>query len=433
MPSRLLRVVRRRVLAILLAICVLSIAPVAHAASKSGGSSASKRKEAQRIEDQLDRLYDEMSALAEDANAAQLRLATAEGDVRTAKAAAAETGATYDHTLEVVQGTVRRRYVEGEAGSINLGSSLSDNARRNVYLSVAQGRALDSIDALVAAKQDVDRDRAKATKAAKRAASEKKLAKDSLAKAQRLADKQEALLKSVQSDVARLLVVEEKQRLAAEAKAAAAAETRRKAAAAKELERRRQEQAKADSAARQQAQAQAKSTSKSSKPKTPKLSDKVAPSPQADAPADAASGSSNPGDVRALSDKELAAAAGQAPAVPASSGASAAIARAKAQLGKPYVWGAQGESYYDCSGLIVFSWKAAGKNLPHSSRALYAATQRVSQDQLQPGDLLFFGSPIHHVAMYIGNGEMIEAPHRGALVRIRPSGRRDYVGAGRIG
>jgi peptidoglycan DL-endopeptidase CwlO len=405
--------------AILLSICVLSIPPVAHAASKSGGSSASKRKEAQRIQDQLDQLY------------AQLRLATAEADVRAAKAAAAETGATYQKTLEVVQGRVRRRYVEGEAGSINLRSSLTDNARRNVYLSVAQGRALDSIDALVAAKQDVDRDRAKAAKAAKRAASEKKVAKDSLAKAQRLADKQEALLKSVQADVARLLVVEENQRLVAEAKAAAAAEQKRKIAAAKELERRRQEQAKADNAARQQAAAQAKATS-NSKTKAPKLNDRVSPN-SPDAPAGSQGGSSNPGDVRALSDKELAAAAGESPPVPASSGAAAAIARAKAQLGKPYVWGAEGEAYYDCSGLMVFSWRAAGKSLPHSSRALYAATQRVSQDQLQPGDLMFFGSPIHHVAMYIGNGEMIEAPHRGALVRIRPSGRRDYVGAGRVG
>ncbi len=428
MPSRLQRVVRRPVTAILLSICVLSIPPVAHAASKSGGSSASKRKEAQRIQDQLDRLYDQMSALSEDANAAQLRLATAEADVKAAKLAAAETGATYDQTLSLVQGRVRRTYVEGEAGSIHLGASLSDNARRNVYLSVAQGRAIDAIDSLAAAKQDVDRDRAKAAKAAKRAASEKKLARDSLAKAQRLADKQEALLKSTQADVARLLVVEEQARLKAEAQVAAAAEAKRKVAAAKELARRRQEQAKADSAARQQAAA---AQAKGAKTKAPKLSDKLTPTPPAD-PA-SSGGSSNPGDVRALSDKELAAEAGQAPDVPASSGAGAAIARAKAQLGKPYVWGAQGEAYYDCSGLIVFSWKAAGKNLPHSSRALYSVTQRISQDQLQPGDLLFFGSPIHHVAMYIGNGEMIEAPHRGALVRIRPSGRRDYVGAGRIG
>jgi peptidoglycan DL-endopeptidase CwlO len=425
-----LRVNRQRflfcVVVFVLTISTLIIPRIADAAPKDGGTSAAKRKEAQRIQDQLDNLYDQMSALSEDANAAQLRLAIAERDVKEAKASAAETGANYDTTLTAVKTRIQRQYAQGEGISIKLSSSLNDNSRRQVYLSVAQNRSIDSIDALMAVKQDLDKDRAKAARAAKRAENEKKLAKNSLSKAQRLADRQEALLKSVKSDVARLLVVEEQQRLAAEAKRAKAAEAARKAAAVKEVERRKQAQAKLDAAAQAAAV------------KHPKLDGRVAPTkPTATMPdpatPEAPNKGTNPGDVRVLNDQALAAEAGQAPAVAAAPGAASAVATAKAQIGKPYVWGAAGESYYDCSGLMLFAWRAGGHSLPHSSRAQYAATRRVSQGQLQPGDILFFGSPIHHVGMYIGNGEMVEAPHRGALVRVRPIGRRDYVGAGRVG
>jgi cell wall-associated NlpC family hydrolase len=64
----------------------------------------------------------------------------------------------------------------------------------------------------------------------------------------------------------------------------------------------------------------------------------------------------------------------------------------------------------------------------------YSETRRVSSADLQPGDLLFYGSPIHHVAMYIGGGQLVEAPYTGALVRVTSTGgRSDYVGAGRPG
>ena len=63
----------------------------------------------------------------------------------------------------------------------------------------------------------------------------------------------------------------------------------------------------------------------------------------------------------------------------------------------------------------------------------YSVTRRVSQSDWQPGDLLFFGSPIHHVGMYIGNGQLVEAPYTGASVRVASAYRSDYVGAGRPG
>jgi cell wall-associated NlpC family hydrolase len=121
-----------------------------------------------------------------------------------------------------------------------------------------------------------------------------------------------------------------------------------------------------------------------------------------------------------------------APTVTAPNGnAQAAVDAALSQVGKPYQWGAAGPDSYDCSGLTMWAWAHAGVSLPHSSAAQYSATSRVSQSDWQPGDLLFYGSPIHHVGMYIGGGRMVEAPYTGASVRVVSPYRSDYVGAGR--
>jgi peptidoglycan DL-endopeptidase CwlO len=116
----------------------------------------------------------------------------------------------------------------------------------------------------------------------------------------------------------------------------------------------------------------------------------------------------------------------------ARAGAGKAVQAALSQIGKPYKWGAAGPNAYDCSGLTSWAWAQAGRSLPHSSRAQYASTTRVSRDDLQPGDLLFFGSPIHHVAMYIGNGRMVEASRSGTPIRVSSINRSDYAGAGRV-
>jgi peptidoglycan DL-endopeptidase CwlO len=113
--------------------------------------------------------------------------------------------------------------------------------------------------------------------------------------------------------------------------------------------------------------------------------------------------------------------------------AQVAVDAALSQVGKPYQWGAAGPDSYDCSGLTMWAWAQAGVSLPHNSSMQYAATARVAQSELQPGDLMFFGSPIHHVAMYIGGGQMVEAPYSGQSVRVVSSSRSDYVGAGRPG
>ncbi|MDQ4095599.1 MAG: NlpC/P60 family protein, partial [Actinomycetota bacterium] len=120
-----------------------------------------------------------------------------------------------------------------------------------------------------------------------------------------------------------------------------------------------------------------------------------------------------------------------APAPAPSGGAAAAVEAALSQVGKPYQWGAAGPDSYDCSGLTMWAWAHGGVSLPHNSGMQYSATPRVSLSAIQPGDLLFYGSPIHHVSMYIGGGQMVEAPYTGSQVRVVPLRTSDFVGAGR--
>ncbi len=111
------------------------------------------------------------------------------------------------------------------------------------------------------------------------------------------------------------------------------------------------------------------------------------------------------------------------PAPPApvtgSGGAATALRFAYAQLGKPYHFGGSGPGSYDCSGLTMRAWGAAGVSLAHSSSAQQHEGARVSLSALQPGDLVFWGNPSYHVAIYIGGGRVIAAPHTGTVVQIQ--------------
>jgi cell wall-associated NlpC family hydrolase len=98
--------------------------------------------------------------------------------------------------------------------------------------------------------------------------------------------------------------------------------------------------------------------------------------------------------------------------------AQAAVNTALAQVGKPYAWGAAGPGSYDCSGLAQYAYKAAGISLPHSSRTQSTMGTPVSKANLKPGDLVFFYSPVSHVAVYIGNGQIVHASTAGQPVKV---------------
>lgn len=118
--------------------------------------------------------------------------------------------------------------------------------------------------------------------------------------------------------------------------------------------------------------------------------------------------------------------------VPASALGDAVVDVAMRYIGVPYVWGGASPSGFDCSGLVMYSFAQLGVSLPHSSRAQYNEGVPVARADLRPGDLVFFGSPIHHVGIYVGGGNMVDAPYTGANVGIRSINRSHYTGARRI-
>ena len=119
----------------------------------------------------------------------------------------------------------------------------------------------------------------------------------------------------------------------------------------------------------------------------------------------------------------------------ASSLAEAAVAYALAQLGTPYRWGGEGAGGFDCSGLVQAAYASAGLALPRVAQAQYDAGPSLPAGAaLEPGDLVFFGaspSQVTHVGIVVGDGEMVDAPHTGAVVRIESYAWSDYLGATR--
>jgi cell wall-associated NlpC family hydrolase len=123
------------------------------------------------------------------------------------------------------------------------------------------------------------------------------------------------------------------------------------------------------------------------------------------------------------------------PITPPNNIAATAIAAAHSRLGVPYVWGATGPDEFDCSGLTQWSYAHAGITLPRTAAQQWNAGPHPSLSHLLPGDLLFWATDtsdpatIHHVAMYIGRGLMIAAPHTGENVQIQPVYMDGFIGA----
>jgi cell wall-associated NlpC family hydrolase len=101
-----------------------------------------------------------------------------------------------------------------------------------------------------------------------------------------------------------------------------------------------------------------------------------------------------------------------------SQAAQTAVDTAMDQRGKPYEWGGAGPDSYDCSGLTQYAYRAAGIELPHSSRQQSTMGEAVARADLRPGDLVFFYDPVGHVGIYIGDGQMVHAPTSGDVVKV---------------
>ncbi|MFC3500964.1 NlpC/P60 family protein [Micromonospora krabiensis] len=124
-----------------------------------------------------------------------------------------------------------------------------------------------------------------------------------------------------------------------------------------------------------------------------------------------------------------AAARDEAPAISGQAGV--AVRYAYGAVGKPYVWAGEGPHGYDCSGLTLAAWRAAGKSLPHNARMQWAAVAHIGRGELRPGDLVFY-SGLGHVALYIGDGQVIDAPSAGRNVLKRGMNMMPIHGYGRV-
>ncbi|MFG2316661.1 C40 family peptidase [Streptomyces tendae] len=112
-----------------------------------------------------------------------------------------------------------------------------------------------------------------------------------------------------------------------------------------------------------------------------------------------------------------------------SAGGESAVRFAVEQLGKPYEWGAEGPASYDCSGLTSVAWERAGTPIPRTSQEQWARLDHVPLDELRPGDLVVYFPEATHVALYLGDGRVVQAPRPGADVKVSPIAANPVLGA----
>ncbi|HEY4375884.1 MAG TPA: NlpC/P60 family protein [Acidimicrobiales bacterium] len=329
--------------------------------------------------------------LAEQYDTARIAVRQLDTKVAANQARLARSTAAVAKASKELQRYAVTAYLQGgdDTLSVVLGSSTDTVGQRQGYLAIASGRESDVLDEVRAAKSD-QRDASEQLATAKDRAEQAQATVDTKRKAvQGLVNQQQQLNDKVQGQLKTLVAqYQAQQRAIAEAKARAAA-----VAAA----------ARARAAA--PPAAPTKSTSTGSSHGTHDPTPSVDPTSGG---GDGGSGGSGGGGGGG---------GGSTSPAPPPVGGGSVIAAAQTRLGDPYVWGAAGPNSFDCSGLVMWSYAQAGRgSLPHSSGGQYAMSRHISLSELQPGDLVFFGSPVHHVGIYVGGGSMINALHSGAPV-----------------
>jgi len=312
---------------------------------------------------QLNAQTERESRLSEAFDQAQLHLQQVDATLAAAKVQIGQTAVQMSQDVSRVKSLAVESYMDGGAArelSLLIPGSADQIAVRGTYVAAATGSDNDAIDALRAAHIELGRKQT------------------TLASAQAAATAAVTELASAQQAAA----------------AAAAATSAAYTAAQAELGQAQLQAAEAAQAAANEARIEAASAAQS----------------QAGS---ITAGSGSSGDAGS---NEF---GGGSPSValpPPSSAAGLAIYWAKQELGKPYVYGGAGPDSFDCSGLTAWAWGHAGHPLVHSSEEQYYDTTHVSIAELEPGDLVFYGIPPHHVGIYVGGGEMIDALHTGTNV-----------------
>lgn len=380
---------------------------------------AADQTDIDRVAAQVSDLENRAAGAAEHANGA--RIALEKGKAQLAKAEAEVTAAKKRLTAQREELTrlVRQLYVNGGMEGALLTFTLDDpeqvlaNLDQLSTASSSQNNAVqDARAAALSLKAAEEKVRAQQDQLA---ATANELAEQEQAATDRLAEAQSILARLKEEERARIAAIEEAKRqaqLAAARQAAAELAARRAAEAAAaqraaEAEQQRaaaaQAQAQAEAQAKAQAdvQAQAESGSSSTEGDAAPAGDPQPPAADSGAPSDAGN---NNGPTSG--DSSL-----PTPSAPVlgNGGVDSVISYALSQVGKAYVWGAEGPDSFDCSGLTMMAWRQAGVNLDHYSGSQYDQTKHVDLNDLQPGDLLYFYAVSEHVGLYIGNGEFVQA------------------------
>ena len=371
-----------------------------------------KRAEAKRIATEREQLTQRAEQVGERSKQASDELATLEHELATSTqtldSQRTAVGALQERLANLAVNAYTRGDDTGGLAGLIAADAANEAGLRRGYAPVVLGDQTDVLDQLRAARQDIDR----ATRDLDaRLARQRQLVATITADRAEI-DRTQAKLTTLAASVDRGLaaaVSAEQARQEAAAEAAAAA-------------RQRAEQAKraAELAARQRADQANRAASAARIASANPVAAAVAPragSPGRNRPAIAAT----------------APAVETIPVPPTSPAAGVAVAEALRQLGKPYVFATNGPDTFDCSGLTQWAWAHAGVAMPHYTVSQFDAFPHVPLDQLQPGDLVFFNIDLGHMGMYIGNGNIVQAPRTGDVVKISSLNGRNVVGAARPG
>ena len=388
-----------RSLAAAVAVCsLLASATVAGAASVG-----SEKQRVAQLADQLDNLENRIGQLDEGYGAAQDRKAGLDQEIAESQARIAQQEARLGELSGQLGDIAVDKYVSGSALEL---SPLFSNAaayteaeRKDSLSRLALDSGAGTTDEMLALSDDLAAEQASLSRKQQQVADLVTDLDAKLAEAQQLQTEYTQKLSSAQADLGAAIDAERERR----AEAAAAAEIAK------------QKQAAADAAA---AVANTKAAAALATPRGGGTS----------GGGDSSSGGSTP----AAPDPTPS--GGGSPAPPVSSMAGIAVNAAMGQLGVPYQFAAESPGVaFDCSGLTKFAWGQAGVYLPHQSGAQFGSIPHVSQSEIQPGDLIFYKSPIGHVAMYIGGGSLIHAPATGQVVKVAAVNWAKVVGIGRPG
>ena len=409
----------RRSLAAALAACSL----LASTTIASADSVGSEKQKVAQLADQLDNLENRIGQLDEDYGAAQDRKAGLDQDIAESQARIAQQEARLGELSGQLGDIAVDKYVSGS--SLDLSPLFSNAAayteaeQKDSLSRLALDSGAGSTDELLALSEDLAREQDSLGRKQQQVADLVTELDSKLAEAQQLQTEYEQKLSSAQADLGTAIEAERERR----AEAAAAVEIAKQKAAA-------------DAAAAAQAETKAVAAVAA----TPRgggtggsssgngaSSGAATPVAQDATPSNDNGGGGNP-------EPPAAPAPSPPSAPPVSSLAGIAVNAAMGQLGVPYRFAAESPGVaFDCSGLTKFAWGQAGVYLPHQSGAQYGSIPHVSQSEIQPGDLIFYKSPIGHVAMYIGGGSLIHAPATGQVVKVAAVNWAKVVGIGRPG